>query len=200
MHGHDRSVWRSSASSLLLHGVVLLGLVTATVKTPRVVSARLPGTKFGNMSLTYYSPGGPPHQAAHATPRVVPAQVPAPPAAIAAPSVAKPEVETPASKGTGSSTESGLGDGDLRIALPTYAPPPKPSLATLASGTKGDVVLDAVIDERGRISQLTLLHGLGTSIDSAVMATVQNWTYTPATKDGKPVASGQELHFHYERS
>jgi hypothetical protein len=31
------------------------------------------------------------------------------------------------------------------------------------------------------------------------MQTVNQWTYVPAMKNGVPVASVQELHFHYER-
>jgi protein TonB len=36
-------------------------------------------------------------------------------------------------------------------------------------------------------------------VDESVLATVQTWTFKPATKDGKPVASEQQLLFHYER-
>jgi protein TonB len=61
------------------------------------------------------------------------------------------------------------------------------------------VVLDAVIDEHGNVAQLTLVKGLGSPIDQDVIATVQQWRYTPAMKNGVPVASEQELHFHYER-
>jgi protein TonB len=42
--------------------------------------------------------------------------------------------------------------------------------------------------------------GLGPAIDENVIATVQQWTFHPATKDGQPVASEQELHFHYEKA
>ncbi len=195
-----RSPWRSTAVSAALHSAVLLAVTSVVVKAPRVIIAKQPGTALGNTVLTYYSPGGPPRLANHVPPRVVASQTPTPPVPVAPPSVEAPKDETTASNGTGSSTESGLGEGDLRIALPTFAPPPKPSLSTLAAGTAGDVILDAVIDEQGHIRQLTLLHGLGTPIDDAVIATVQGWTYTPATRDGKPVASGQELHFHYEKS
>ena len=61
------------------------------------------------------------------------------------------------------------------------------------------MILDAVIDDHGKITQLTLVKGLGSPVDETVIATVQQWTYTPAMKNGVPVASEQELHFHYER-
>ncbi len=60
------------------------------------------------------------------------------------------------------------------------------------------MILNAVIDER-EYSELTLLKGLGSPVDEYVIATVQQWKYTPAKKNGVPVVSEQELHFHYER-
>ena len=178
---------------------LVLGLA---VKTPRLAEAKLPGTAFGTATLTYYSPGGPPHDSARLPPRPKPSPTPVPTPLPPPPLPTKqPDADdkTVAEKGTGSSIESGLGEGDLQIALPTFSPAPKPNLTVMASGTAGDVVLDAVIDEHGHIRELKLLKGLGPAIDESVIATVQQWVYTPATRDGKPVASGQELHFHYER-
>ncbi|HTF62834.1 MAG TPA: energy transducer TonB, partial [Edaphobacter sp.] len=86
-----------------------------------------------------------------------------------------------------------------RIALLQHFPYPHPDLSALAHGTRGDVILDAVIDEHGKVRELTLLKGLDPSIDQAVIATVRQWLFTPATKDGVPVASEQEFRFHYER-
>ena len=44
-----------------------------------------------------------------------------------------------------------------------------------------------------------MLQGLDPAIDDAVIETVNQWVYVPAMKNGVPVASVQELHFHYER-
>ena len=63
----------------------------------------------------------------------------------------------------------------------------------MPAGTAGDVILDAVIDERGHILQLTVVKGLTPAMNQQVIATVQQWTYTPAMRGGTPVASGQEL-------
>jgi periplasmic protein TonB len=60
--------------------------------------------------------------------------------------------------------------------------------------------LNAVIDTQGSIAELTVLQGLSDSIDQQVMATVRSWIFKPATKDGHPVASEQEIILHYERS
>jgi protein TonB len=32
-----------------------------------------------------------------------------------------------------------------------------------------------------------------------VIATIQNWVFQPATSNGQPIVSEQELLFHYER-
>jgi len=45
--------------------------------------------------------------------------------------------------------------------LETYFPYPQPDLTSLPRGTKGDIILDAVIDESGKITELTLVKGLG---------------------------------------
>jgi hypothetical protein len=55
-------------------------------------------------------------------------------------------------------------------------------------------------DGHGKIAELTLMQGLGPAIDDAVIALVNQWYFVPATKNGVPVPSVQELHFHYERA
>ena len=93
----------------------------------------------------------------------------------------------------------GLGDGNLTIALELAHPYPHPDLTQLPSGTSGDVIVDVVIDSAGRIAKFTLNRGLGHGIDETVLATIQQWTFQPATRNGVPVASEQELLFHYVR-
>jgi protein TonB len=78
-------------------------------------------------------------------------------------------------------------------------PSPQPDLSQLPSGTRGDVVVDIVIDATGKVAKFTVEHGLGHGVDDAVLATIQGWTFHPATRNGVPVASEQELLFHYER-
>ncbi len=188
-------------SAGVLHALALAAVLGVFAQRARVVPYRLPGTAEGVRFLTYYSPGSAaPAAVSEAAvrrvkekPRVVtPAEVAAErPAADAAPT---------ADAGTGSTVASGLGQGDISIALQTFFPYPKPSLASLAHGAKGDVILNAVIDEHGKITGLTLLQGLGSPIDESVIATVKQWSYTPAMRNGVAVPSEQELRFHYERS
>ncbi len=44
-----------------------------------------------------------------------------------------------------------------------------------------------------------MVSGLGYGVDETVIATVEQWVFHPALASGRPVASEQELHFHYEK-
>lgn len=72
-----------------------------------------------------------------------------------------------------------------------------PNLSVLPHGVQGDVVIDVTIDSSGRVSDLNVLHTVGYGIETSVMDTLKTWTFRPATKDGTPIASVQELHFHF---
>lgn len=191
---------RAQFLSVAAHLALLVVVVGGVGHSAKIVPYRLPGTAMGVSTLTYYSPGSPQLVASEnaaqkqAKTKAVQTLKHAPEA---------PRVETgqvsKAETGIGTSAKSGLGEGDITIALQTYFPYPTPDLSALAHGKKGDVVLNAVIDEHGNVAQLTLLQGLGSPIDQDVIATVQQWHYTPAMKNGVPVSSEQELHFHYER-
>ena len=191
---------RSHILSLVLHISLLLLLTAAVRHAPQTVPMRIPGTRAGLTVLTWYSPG---------STRTTQSNVRLPKVEKKInPSDSKPKPrsaeiqQTPTAQsqlGVGNSAQSGLGDGDITIALETYFPYPKPDLSSMPHGTEGDVILDAVVDEQGKISQLKLLKGLGPAIDEVVIATVQQWSYTPAKRNGVPIPSEREIHFHYQR-
>lgn len=196
------SEYRGGLFSATAHLALLVCIVGGIRWAPKIAPFQLPGTKQGVTTLTYYSPGSykpvtseaaihTPDQA-KSTPTLHPARKIEP----------QPVATQPAQAdaGVGEAAKSGVGEGDITIALQTVFLYPRPDLTSLPHGTKGDVILDAVIDEHGNISQLTLLKGLGPSVDDTVIAAVRQWQYTPAKKNGVPVVSEQELHFHYERS
>ena len=192
---------RGHLLSILAHVTLLVFFATAVHHAPRVAPFRIPGTRAGLTILTWYSPGSQRSTTSDIqTPKVE--KVPKPTAAQPKPAANEiQKAPAPLSQqGIGTSPQSGLGDGDITIALETYFPYPKPDLSSMPHGTEGDVILDAVVDEQGKISQLTLLKGLGPAIDQAVIATVQQWSYTPAKRNGIPVPSEREIHFHYQRS
>jgi periplasmic protein TonB len=172
-----------------------------------VAPIRLPGSEHGSNLLLTYSPGRAPIKTTAPNPRTQPKQATAPiplpktPTPTPKPSATSPNSQSPASAQPDSAAGAdSLGSGNINIALASYFPPPKPDLSTLPRGTKGDVILDVVIDSAGKIADIKMTSGLGHGIDENVIATVQQWTFHPATKDGQPVASEQELHFHYEKA
>jgi protein TonB len=56
------------------------------------------------------------------------------------------------------------------------------------AGTQGTVILEAVIDKKGRVSNVRILKGLPMGLDAEAVAAVQDWTFEPAKMDGRPVA------------
>jgi periplasmic protein TonB len=198
LNRRQRRSSRGLMLSVAAHAAILLALAIAIHRAPRVATFRLPGTPRGVTLLTWYSPGSQKPIAADTSVHSKQTHSDKPSHRKIAEQPTPPEPPH-ADAGSGNITESGIGEGDIRIALSQNSPSPKPDLSMLAHGTKGDVILDAVIDEHGRIAQLTLVQGLGPSIDETVIATVKQWLFTPATKDGVPVASEQEFRFHYER-
>jgi len=189
--------------SFLLHLIVLILLLLHPV--PRVAPVRLPGTRDGShLSLTFAPGRAPAQQNATVkasrmnTLRRIAIQ---PKAAEPAKQSAALYTPTPAMKPQDATPgNDALGTGDINIALLSVFPTPKPDLSQLPRGAKGDVVLDVVIDENGKIAKLTMERGVGHGVDESVIATVRNWEFHPATRNGKPVASEQELLFHFERS
>jgi protein TonB len=112
------------------------------------------------------------------------------------PKLAMKEPDAPPPSSGGDPT----GESDVSVAMADFFPDPKPDLSALPHGTRGDVVIDVVIDEEGKVVNTEVDSGLGHGVDEAVMAVLQTWTFTPATRAGKPVASKQQLLFHFERA
>lgn len=191
--------------SLVAH-LLFIGMLVHN-RSLHVAPLTLAGDQKGSRFVLAYLPGHAeaptgapsPHKVPKAIKRTpVTPTLPAPEiqtAKIASPNASSPVSAAPDST---SGTDS-LGSGDISIAVLKASPRPRPDLSQLPKGSAGDVVLDALIGPDGSIEKLTLVRGLGHGIDEVVIATVQAWTFLPATKDGKPIASEQELHFHYER-
>ena len=61
----------------------------------------------------------------------------------------------------------------------------------------GDVIVEVTIDSAGNIVKKKLLQSIGYGIDEKVMAVLENWHFRPAMFNGAPVASRQDVHFHF---
>ena len=75
----------------------------------------------------------------------------------------------------------------IKIARPLYkqnAAPPYPRRARRL-GYEGTVLLKVLIDENGRVDNLTVLESSGhDTLDRAALSAVKNWLFEPGTEDG----------------
>ena len=184
---------RYRVTSLLIHLSVLLAIAALVRQMSKTRIAVSPGRTAQHLILSMpgsiASGSASPKSAAKLRTSATPHSAP------------KPSLPGPlglsARSGEGASGQSAWGSGQITIAYAKYFPYPTPDLSTMPTGTEGDVVLTALIDEQGKIDDLTLLAGIGPAIDHEVIQTVSQWTFTPATKDGVPISSKQEIHFHF---
>ena len=191
---------RSALLSIAVHAAIacLLALI-ARVHGPMLAPEHMPGTQQGTVLMFNYQTLGAPPGSTTAAPRQQ-AKGPALPAPARSPTdKAKQLTRAATNEAPGNAADGSEGDGNISIALVQFHPRPAPDLSTLTPGTSGDVVLDALIDAQGHIAKLSVTHSLGQTVDQQVMATVLTWTFSPATRNGTPIASEQELLFHYER-
>lgn len=194
-----------SQRRLIVVSAVLHVAALATILHARrivVEPTRLPGTEHGSHISLTYSPGGAPAQSAMAAVKPVPAKLTQAVkslrdahAHVAAATTTAPPSPNPSAAQGGDAR----GSGNVTVALAMFFPNPKPDLTILPHGTRGDVIIDVTIDAQGRIVESQVAQSMGSTIDETVLATIQTWTFKPATKDGIPVPSQQELLFHYER-
>ena len=191
---------RWTSASFAVHACVLGGLLY--MKSPKLTPVERPGDATGHLLSLTYAPG----MSAPAAKLESPKSPPRPPTSastLPTLSPAAPTVTAAATAATSSpdaaSGVDALGDGNTTVALLVVHPSPRPDLSQLPSGTSGDVIVDVVIDKDGKIVKYTMMRGLGHGVDQTVLATIQQWTFQPATRDGHPVASEQELLFHYVR-
>jgi periplasmic protein TonB len=211
-----RSFAESGALSIGVH-VAAIAVFLFFERLHPVHVFSLPGTELGTRVELTYMPGRAPAPASHPQTKTKPRRVSGPPllASTAAPATIhlpplphltvteaapapSPNVSSPASAIPDSSSGSdSWGSGSIQIALTTYSPSPAPDLSVLPHGVQGDVVVDVTIDPSGKVADLAVLHTLGYGIESSVIGTLRTWTFRPATKDGNPIASVQELHFHF---
>ncbi len=87
---------------------------------------------------------------------------------------------------------------EVRPALPVVSPDPLIGSEQL-EGVVGDEIIEITIDEQGNIIATRVLESLGPQIDQRVLAALAQWRFSPATKNGVPIASKQDVHYHFPR-
>jgi TonB family protein len=63
---------------------------------------------------------------------------------------------------------------------------------------EGNVVIEITIDESGGIVNKTVVQSMGPAIDAQVLAALENWRFRPATRDGVPIPSKQDVVYHFK--
>jgi protein TonB len=86
---------------------------------------------------------------------------------------------------------------ELRPALPIEGGRPRLSASDLPGGLQGDVIVEITINEQGKVIEKKVIKSIDPGVDKKVLAALENWQFTPATQDGKAIASQQYVYFHF---
>ena len=61
--------------------------------------------------------------------------------------------------------------------------------SALTAREHADVILAVTVDADGHVSKVDLVESGGPDLDEAATVAAREWTFVPAQRDGKPVAS-----------
>ncbi len=76
---------------------------------------------------------------------------------------------------------------------PIQMPPPSYTVEAIRKKISGEVVLQAVIDVRGRVQVLKVLRSIPELNEEAIRVVESRWRFRPAIKNGRPVPALAEL-------
>lgn len=74
---------------------------------------------------------------------------------------------------------------------------PRVSRWELPNGLQGDVIVELTIDTQGNVVEEKLLQGLGHGVDEKIIATLRDWHFRPATRNGVAIPFKYDAHFHF---
>ena len=191
---------KSALLSVAVH-VVVAGVLALMlhVRGPVLAPKHLPGTAQGTVLMFNYQLLGAPPGSTTAKAREQ-AKGPALPRPAKSPTdKVKQLTQAATNEAPGNAADGSEGDGNISIALVQFHPRPTPDLSGLAPGASGDVVLDALIDAEGHISHLSVTKSLGAECGSTGDCDGPDVDFHSGDRNGTPIASEQELLFHYER-
>ena len=87
--------------------------------------------------------------------------------------------------------------GDVTRPIKISGDPPKYTEIARKVHLQGDVVLEVIIDEQGKVSNARVLKGLPMGLDKAALDAVATWRFNPATFQGRPVRVFYTLEVHF---
>ncbi|HYL93236.1 MAG TPA: energy transducer TonB [Alphaproteobacteria bacterium] len=97
----------------------------------------------------------------------------------------------------GSVSDGEYSGDEVKPALPLVFAEPQISRSSLPSGLQGDVIVEITIDTQGNVIEERVLQSLRHDIDEKVMAALRGWRFRPATRNGIPILSKHDAHFHF---
>jgi len=109
----------------------------------------------------------------------------------------RPE-EQPGGSPYGSLSYGAIFGLEVRPALPVVSIDPVVGPDVL-NGMMGDEVVEVTIDRDGNITEMKVLQSLGPPVDQRVLAALEQWHFAPATRNGVPIPSKQDVHYHFPR-
>jgi protein TonB len=78
--------------------------------------------------------------------------------------------------------------GDVVAPVKISAPSPQYTEIARKARLQGVVIVQAIIDKQGNVTNVKILKGLGMGLDQAAVDAIKKWEFKPATLNGKPVA------------
>jgi TonB family protein len=78
--------------------------------------------------------------------------------------------------------------GDVKPPEKIFYPAPQYTEIARKARIQGVVIVEAIIDKSGKVTNVKVLKGLPMGLDQAAVDAVSRWTFKPATLNGKPVA------------
>lgn len=78
--------------------------------------------------------------------------------------------------------------GDVVPPEKVDAPPPQYTEIARKARVQGVVIVQAIIDKEGKVTNVKVLKGLPMGLEDAAVDAVKRWKFRPATLNGKPVA------------
>jgi TonB family protein len=206
---------RGFAASIALHALLLACLLyrpAPRVLSPSFLMAGEHGSSVTRLYLPRRSTAAaaprPARQVNHARLTLRQRQKAPPPSVVDVPKVNESTEEdtqaaaaSPPPVGTPNGTSpfgSSSGD-DVRPALPMATSDPVVSQEDLRGGIEGNEIVEITIDEKGNVVERVVLQSLGPSVDAKVLAALENWHFHPATRNGVPIPSKQDVYYHFPR-
>jgi TonB family protein len=98
----------------------------------------------------------------------------------------------------GSLSDGASGGEEVRPALPAVTSEPRVNAEDLLGIAEGNVVIEITIDESGAIVSKAVVKSMGPAIDGKVLAALESWRFHPATRDGVPIPSKQDVVYHFK--